>query len=198
MNNKLKGITLSLITIIVLFAINSCQVYNESGDLLYDYKENYVYEAPETDPPVTAEDIKNRVAILDNGDLMILADGDGQIWLKGGYILSYYGYPDWTKTPNGAPMSVIGTYAGKNVYAFRIPAEDIAVLVGEVSDTDCINQYGTSRGCFAFKFAKDDKWTGQFACESGSPYHLRGSSSVYINCAVDFNKPDSDHPYSPN
>ena len=192
---------IGMLFLLVLFAllIGSCQWYTDGGELLYNYKGEYKFEAPKTNPSFNATQIKNRVGVDSEGNVWILADStSASVWFKGGYMLDYYGYPNWTKNPNGVAMNKIGTYAGKNVFGFKIPKEDISVLVGKVSDSDCIKQYGTPKGCFAFKFALDSAWTGQFAADEGSPYHLKGSSGVFINCAIDFNKPNSDPPYSPN
>lgn len=194
----MKRIGTFFIIAFVLFLFSGCQYYTSSGELLYDSRGVYRYEAPITNPAFNATQIKNRVGIDTEGNVWILADNPATVWFKGGYLLDYHGYPNWTKNPNGVSMEKIGTFAGKGVYGFKIKKDDIGVLIGKVSDTDAIKQYGTPKGCFAFKFALDNAWTGQFAADEGTPYHLKGSSGVFINACIDFNKPNTDPPYSPN
>ncbi len=187
---------LTLITMFV-FLFNSCQIYTKDGDLMYDYKNKFVLEAPVTSPSFTSQEINYRVAKRDDG-VWILAAHTKSVWFTGGVLMDYYGYPNWTQTPNGVQMTAIGTWGSKTVYGFKISNDDIESLLGKVSDSDCIKQYGIPKGCFAFKFKTDGGWTDQFATDEGSPYHLKGSSGPFINCVLDLTKPTASNPYSPN
>ncbi len=186
-----------ILTLSLIIVLTSCQVFTKDGDMMYDYDGNYVLEAPVTNPSFTKEEISNRVAKRDDG-IWILADLDKSVWFTGGIVMDYFGYPNWTQTPNGVAMDPVGTFGSKTVYGFFITNEDIEPLAGKVSDSDCIKQYGVPKGCLAFKFKTDGGWTGQFACDEGTPYHLKGSSGPFINCVLDLTKPDADPPYSPN
>lgn len=193
---RLFSLALSFVLLLVVI-FTACQVYTKDGDIMYDYNGKYVLEAPVTNPSFTKEEISNRVAKRDDG-VWILADLKGSVWVTGGIIMDYFGYPNWTQTPNGVAMESVGVFGDKTVYGFFISNEDIESLAGKISDSDCNKQYGIPKGCLAFKFKTDGAWTGQFACDEGSPYHLKGSSGPFINCVLDLTKPDSDPPYSPN
>jgi len=192
---------ISVLIFLALFSLlfSTCQIYDPNGNLMYDYKDYYRFEAPDTIPPVTAEEIENLVSVQPNGDVWILAArSDGTPWVTGGAIMDYFGINNWTRSPNGTSMTAIGTYAGKTVYGFKIPKDAVDFLKGEISDIEFVKNYGKGRGGFCFKFKMDENWGGQFAAPEGSPYHQKGSSGAYINCAIDFNNENVTPKYSPN
>ncbi|HOJ65090.1 MAG TPA: hypothetical protein PLE45_11805 [Spirochaetota bacterium] len=190
---------ISVLVLVVLFALlaTTCQWYTKDGAIIYNYKGEYVLEAPVTSPSFTQEEINYRVAKRDDG-VWILAAHTKTVWVTGGAIMDYFGINNWTQTPNGKQMDAIGTWGDKTVYGFFISNADIESLLTKVSDNDCIKEYGVPKGCFAFKFKTDGGWTDQFATDEGTPYHLKNSSGPFINCVLDLTKPDATYPYSPN